>query len=113
MAASSSSVNPTPLAHANNQGEGHPRVTSDQGPRNSSRRRVRFLRLSLASPLSTIQVTVRVDSLPPQFFSPFFPLPPTSREDLNLDGYFEYPLAAEAPNPGIRTQALRHHSQRH
>ncbi|GFT57174.1 hypothetical protein TNCV_1691881 [Trichonephila clavipes] len=48
------------------------------------------------------------------------PLPPTTPEDLRLDGYLEYPLPQRRytfPNihvfSGIRTQALRHRSQRH
>ncbi|GFT55105.1 hypothetical protein TNCV_2325981 [Trichonephila clavipes] len=48
------------------------------------------------------------------------PLPPTSRENLWLDGYLEYPHAAKAlyiykhvhAFPGIGTQAQRHSSQR-
>ncbi|PRD22866.1 UNVERIFIED_CONTAM: hypothetical protein NCL1_47943 [Trichonephila clavipes] len=41
MAASSSSVIPTPLAHADNQGEGHPKSSPGEGPRLVSDIRVR------------------------------------------------------------------------
>ncbi|GFX14864.1 hypothetical protein TNCV_1486061 [Trichonephila clavipes] len=55
---------------------------------------------------STIQVTVRFSSLASQFSgktpcrgqgppTPFF-LPPTSRENLQHDGYLEYPRATKA-----------------
>ncbi|GFU78247.1 uncharacterized protein TNCV_5008281 [Trichonephila clavipes] len=54
--------------------------------------------------LSTIQVTVRFGSIQPQFRKntlgggqrPPTSLPPTSREDLWLDGYLEYPHAVQA-----------------
>ncbi|GFT19198.1 uncharacterized protein TNCV_303261 [Trichonephila clavipes] len=62
--------------------------------------------MSLALALSTIQVTVRFCSVPPQFRGrkPWgglgpptsFPFPPTTREDLWQDGYLEYPHAAKA-----------------
>ncbi|GFT07930.1 hypothetical protein TNCV_873601 [Trichonephila clavipes] len=63
-----------------------------------------YVLLSLALALSTVQVTIRFSSVPPQFRgrtllggSPTsLPLPPTSREDLKLDGYLEYPPAAKA-----------------
>ncbi|GFY04654.1 hypothetical protein TNCV_419101 [Trichonephila clavipes] len=42
-------------------------VTSEQGPRNSSWLRPRFLRLSLAFALSTMQAIVRVCSVPPNY----------------------------------------------
>ncbi|GFS92719.1 hypothetical protein TNCV_1161431 [Trichonephila clavipes] len=75
-----------------------------------------------------MQVTVRFCSVPPQFrgrklwggqghpTSP--PLPPTTREDLRLDGYLEYPLPQRHYTftnthvfSGIRTQSLLHRSQ--
>ncbi|GFX04610.1 uncharacterized protein TNCV_901381 [Trichonephila clavipes] len=53
-----------------------------------------------------MQVIVRFCSVPPQFRGrkplggqgppTSLPLPPTSREDLRLDGYLEYPHAAKA-----------------
>ncbi|GFU65523.1 uncharacterized protein TNCV_634461 [Trichonephila clavipes] len=50
-----------------------------------------------------MQVTVRFCSVPPQFRgeNPWGgqgppPLPPTSHEDLRLDGYLEYPHVAKA-----------------
>ncbi|GFT03382.1 transposable element Tcb1 transposase [Trichonephila clavipes] len=42
-------------------------VASDEGPRDSSQQRARFVCLSLALALSTIQGTVRFCSFPPQF----------------------------------------------
>ncbi|GFW23535.1 uncharacterized protein TNCV_3806321 [Trichonephila clavipes] len=64
------------------------------------------MHLSPAVALSTIQVTVRFGSIPPQFrgrtlwgwseASHLPSLPPTSREDLRLDGYLKYPHAAQA-----------------
>ncbi|GFU46037.1 uncharacterized protein TNCV_4692241 [Trichonephila clavipes] len=51
--------------------------------------------------LSTTQVTIRFNLVPPQFPwggqgpSTYLSLPPTSREDLWLDGYLEYPHAAK------------------
>ncbi|GFX40487.1 hypothetical protein TNCV_1412971 [Trichonephila clavipes] len=89
---------------------------SGRGPRNSSR-------------LGARCYEVRFSSVPPQFRGrkpwggqgppTFLPLPPTRREDLRLDGYLEYPHAAKTlyiyKHPcllGIRTQSLRHCSQR-
>ncbi|GFV26677.1 uncharacterized protein TNCV_4059971 [Trichonephila clavipes] len=56
--------------------------------------------------VSTIQVTVRFGSVPPQFRGrtlwggqrppASLLLPPTSRDDLRLDGYLEYPPAMKA-----------------
>ncbi|GFU47613.1 uncharacterized protein TNCV_2443351 [Trichonephila clavipes] len=52
-----------------------------------------------------MQVTIRFVSVPPQFRrTPWggprpptsLPLPPTSREDLRLDGYLGYPNATKA-----------------
>ncbi|GFX81491.1 uncharacterized protein TNCV_4508981 [Trichonephila clavipes] len=82
------------------------RQRPNRGPRNSSWKRGRW-HLSLAGASSTIQVTVRFSSVSPQFRgrtlsgggqrSPTsLPLPPTSRADLRLDGYLEYPHAAKA-----------------
>ncbi|GFW81789.1 hypothetical protein TNCV_2884631 [Trichonephila clavipes] len=78
----------------------------------------------MAVTLSTMQVTVRFTSVsrknslgvgqePPTSHS----LPPTSQEDLRLDGCLEYPhLYYTFTNihffTGIRTQALLHSSQR-
>ncbi|GFV46669.1 hypothetical protein TNCV_3544851 [Trichonephila clavipes] len=88
-------------------------------------------RLSLAVDLSNIQVTVRFSSVSPQFRGKTLrgggqgppsslPLPSTSREDLRVDGYLEYPHAAKALYickhmhvfSGIRAQGPRHCSQR-
>ncbi|GFV57023.1 uncharacterized protein TNCV_2931461 [Trichonephila clavipes] len=79
---------------------------SDRGPRNSSWLRARFLRLSLALAFSTMQKTVRFCSVPTQFrvrkawgsqgHPTTLPFPQTSREDLGIDGYLEYPHAAKA-----------------
>ncbi|GFW76578.1 hypothetical protein TNCV_2681951 [Trichonephila clavipes] len=62
--------------------------------------------LTLAIALSTIQMTVRFSSNPPQFRgnTPWkgqepptsLSFQPTSREDLLLDGYLQYPQAAKA-----------------
>ncbi|GFT41094.1 hypothetical protein TNCV_3726961 [Trichonephila clavipes] len=59
----------------------------------------KFVRLSLAAALSTMQVTVRYGSVPSQFLgltswvgqgpSTSLPLPPTSQEDLRPDGCLE------------------------
>ncbi|GFX81494.1 uncharacterized protein TNCV_4509011 [Trichonephila clavipes] len=85
-------------------------VTSDQGSRNSSWRKARFLRLSLALALSTMQVTV-----PQALFYPNFEgehsgdgqgpptslsLPPTSREDLRFDGFTKNSCLLQDSNPG-------------
>ncbi|GFV02460.1 uncharacterized protein TNCV_1023881 [Trichonephila clavipes] len=53
-----------------------------------------------------MQIAVRFCSVPPNFegehsrggqgYPTSLPLPPTSREDLRLDGYLEYPHAAKA-----------------
>ncbi|GFU68151.1 hypothetical protein TNCV_248151 [Trichonephila clavipes] len=61
--------------------------------------------MSLAVALSTMQVTIRFGSVPPQFRGrtlwgyqkppTSLPLPQTTREDLRFDGYLEYPHAAE------------------
>ncbi|GFS83242.1 hypothetical protein TNCV_599961 [Trichonephila clavipes] len=76
------------------------------------------VRLSLAIALNTMQVTARFDSVSPRLrentlrlvleASHLFPNPPTSREDLRLEGYLENPHAAKAlhlqasmPSPGI------------
>ncbi|GFW90868.1 uncharacterized protein TNCV_2418611 [Trichonephila clavipes] len=80
---------------------------SGQGPRNSSQLTARILRLSLALALSTLQMIVRLCSVPPpnlegenpgggQGPPMSLPLQPTTREDLRLDGYLEYPHAAKA-----------------
>ncbi|GFV65541.1 hypothetical protein TNCV_2332031 [Trichonephila clavipes] len=62
----------------------------DRGPRNSSWQRAKR-RLSLTEALRTIQVTVRFDTFPYKFRGRtpgvVRGLPPTSREDLRLDGY--------------------------
>ncbi|GFX02546.1 hypothetical protein TNCV_728001 [Trichonephila clavipes] len=73
---------------------------SDRGPRNASRLRLEFLRLSLDLALSTMQMTVRFCSVPPQFRGrkPWgWPgASPPTREDLRLNGYLDYPHAAKA-----------------
>ncbi|GFW01034.1 uncharacterized protein LOC103524116 [Trichonephila clavipes] len=78
---------------------------SGRGPRNSLRLRARILRLLLALALSTMQVTRRFCLVPLQFRGrkPWggqgpptsLPLPPTTREDLRLDGYLEYSHASK------------------
>ncbi|GFS60103.1 hypothetical protein TNCV_2826341 [Trichonephila clavipes] len=77
-----------------------------RGPRNPSWQRAICTSLSLAVALSTIQVTVRFESVPPNFEGEhprvvqgpptFLPLPPTFREDLWLDAYLKYPHDAKA-----------------
>ncbi|GFT39882.1 uncharacterized protein TNCV_3286591 [Trichonephila clavipes] len=68
-----------------------------------------IFRLSLALALSTMHVIVRFCSVPPPTFEgehPGYgqeppnslPFPPTTREDLRLDGYLEYSHAAKAQN---------------
>ncbi|GFV48687.1 uncharacterized protein TNCV_293001 [Trichonephila clavipes] len=62
--------------------------------------------MSLAVALSTMQLTVRFDSVPRQVKGrtlwggqrppTSLPFPPTSREDLGLDGYLEYLHIAKA-----------------
>ncbi|GFW60796.1 hypothetical protein TNCV_2672171 [Trichonephila clavipes] len=61
--------------------------------------------LWLALALCTMQVTVQFCLVPPQFREnpgggqgppTSLPLPPTTREDLQLDGYLEYPHTAKA-----------------
>ncbi|GFT90924.1 hypothetical protein TNCV_1066041 [Trichonephila clavipes] len=64
------------------------------------------VRLSLAVAVNTLHVTARFGSAPPNFetehpvvdigLSTSLPLPPTSREDLRLDDYLEYPHAVKA-----------------
>ncbi|GFY20240.1 hypothetical protein TNCV_208721 [Trichonephila clavipes] len=87
--------------------------------------KTRFLCLSLALDLSTMQVTVRFCFVNPNFEgeNPGIgqdppPLPETSRENLRLDGYLEYPIPRSHYTftsihafSGIRTHALRHRSQ--
>ncbi|GFV56048.1 hypothetical protein TNCV_2266341 [Trichonephila clavipes] len=81
------------------------RQRPDQGPRNSSGQRAKLC-LSLSVALSTIQVTARFCSVSPNFEGEHprgghepptsLSFPPTSREDLWLDGYFKYPHAAKS-----------------
>ncbi|GFT24355.1 uncharacterized protein TNCV_3252091 [Trichonephila clavipes] len=62
--------------------------------------------MSLALVLSTMLLTVRFCSVPLEFrkrksrggqrHPTYLPLPPTSQEDLRLDGCLEYPHAAKA-----------------
>ncbi|GFV05175.1 hypothetical protein TNCV_223881 [Trichonephila clavipes] len=68
--------------------------------------------------LSTLQVTVRFSSVPPNFegehpgggqgLPTSHPLPPTSRDDQRLDGCLEYPHAAKALNIYKHPCLLRH-----
>ncbi|GFV63142.1 hypothetical protein TNCV_3025711 [Trichonephila clavipes] len=67
-----------------------------------------------------MQVTVRFCSVPPQeTLGVVRGLPPTTREDLRLNGYLDYPMPQRHYTftnipvfSGIRTQSLRHRSQR-
>ncbi|GFX10360.1 hypothetical protein TNCV_1867551 [Trichonephila clavipes] len=101
---------------------------SDRDPRNSSQQSARCTPV-LSVALSTIQVILRFRSVPPNFEGehprgsqgPLTSLshPPTSREDLQLDSYLEYPMPQKHYTftniqafSGIRTQDLRYSSQR-
>ncbi|GFT29361.1 integrase catalytic domain-containing protein [Trichonephila clavipes] len=74
-------------------------------PGNDSKVRVVEVKTTRAVALSILQATVRFGPIPPQFWSrtpggsqrppTSLPLPPTSREDLLLDGYLEYPPCRE------------------
>ncbi|GFX33086.1 hypothetical protein TNCV_5042541 [Trichonephila clavipes] len=69
---------------------------SDRGPRNSSRQRA-ICTFGIA--LSIIQFAVRFLSVPIPILREKtikVPLPPSSRDDLWLDGYLEYNYAAKA-----------------
>ncbi|GFW20065.1 hypothetical protein TNCV_867711 [Trichonephila clavipes] len=80
-----------------------PSTLTDHSTHLQEIRPARFLRLSLALAISTMEVTVRFSAVSPQFGGreypegcqgppPFLPLSPTSREDLWLDGYLENPM---------------------
>ncbi|GFV90415.1 hypothetical protein TNCV_49901 [Trichonephila clavipes] len=92
-----------------------------------TKRGLRAMIVALA--LSTIQVTVRFGSVHPNLDGEHsgggqrpptsLPLPPTTREDLQLDGYLEYPHAVKAlyiyKQPYLLRDSnplLRHSSQR-
>ncbi|GFW45082.1 hypothetical protein TNCV_4513961 [Trichonephila clavipes] len=66
-------------------------VSSDQVPRNSSLLRPRFLRLSLALALSSLQGTVQCDSGPPNF------------ETEHHGGGQRRPISLSLPSPHERT----------
>ncbi|GFW62044.1 hypothetical protein TNCV_1684751 [Trichonephila clavipes] len=76
--------------------------TSDQDPRNSSQWKARDLSLTLPLAFSTMLVTSRFCSVPPQPLGSgqgptiSLPLRPTQREDLLRKGYSDYPHATKA-----------------
>ncbi|GFV68671.1 hypothetical protein TNCV_4883701 [Trichonephila clavipes] len=87
-----------------------------------------LLRLLLAVALSTVQVRIRFGFVLLNFERKYlrvargypisFPFPPTSRKNLRLDEYLEFPMPHRQCTiinihafSGVRTQALRHSSQ--